>query len=242
MYKTQNQNHMNASAALMEEWIVVAKAENIERRKTDDAIRAVIRSNHLELNMDIPDAMTHCGEAPVACLSISSGVPSLQSLCRNIVCTKNVPLMMEKTPTVDACRMPNMDSLLQELHLSKKAKIEACTKPRLDFSVPWMVTKPENWNSLSSRVQRTLLSDFKNNVALVELGLLSENTIDLSYMDSNDDRAKKNPRKRKFDSHMPMFSPNDLDALIDELYAPLEEAINDIQIDISELVRLLTQQ
>ena len=236
---------MNASAALMEEWIGVAKAENMERRerrKTDDAIQAVIRSNHLELNMDIPDAMTHCGEAPVSCLNISPGIPSLQSLCRNIVCTKNVPLMMEKTPTVDACKMPNMDSLLQELHPSTKAKIEACTKPRLDFSVPWMVTKPKNWSSMSSRAQRTLLSDFKNNVALVELGLLSEDTIDLSYMDSNDDRAKKNGRKRKFDSHTTMFAPNDLDALIDELYAPLEEATDDMQIDISELDQLLTQQ
>lgn len=236
---------MNASAALMEEWIGVAKAENMERRerrKTDDAIRAVIRSNHLELNMDIPDAMTHCGEAPVACLYISPGIPSLQSLCRNTLCTKNVPLMMEKIPTVDACKMPNMDSLLQELQPSTKAKIEACTKPRLDFSVPWMVTKPKNWNSMSSRAQRTLLSDFKNNVALVELGLLSEDTIDLSYMDSNDDRVKKNPRKRKFDSHTTMFSLNDLDALIDELDAPLGEATDDMQINISELDRLITQQ
>jgi hypothetical protein len=214
---------MKASAALMEELVV----DNMERRKIDDAIRAAIRSNHLELNMNISHGMTHSGEAPVTCLSISSVVPSLQSLCRYVLCTNYEPLIIEKPPTVDACNMPNMDSLLQELKPTTKAQIEISTKPRLDFSVPWIVTKPENWNSMSSSTQRRLLSDFKNSVQLVELGLLSEDTIDLSYMDPNDDRAKKNPLKRKFDTHMPTFSLNDYDALIDELF----EATDDMQID-----------
>ena len=127
--------------------------DHMERRKTDDAIQAVIRSNHLELNMDIPTPTTHGGQVPVVCVSISTVIPSLQSLCRDILCTKNTCLMTENSPTVDVCNLPNMDDLLKDLQPSMRSKIEACTSGK--ELQKWFGDRTDSeWDELSQEQAR----------------------------------------------------------------------------------------
>lgn len=183
----------------------------------NDAIQAAIRSNHLELNMGIPYAATHCGLPPDVCVQHTVGVPSLQSLCRDFLCRNEVPLTRESAPSVDPASVLDVDDLLQDVPSAMRAKMEVCTTPHLDFSVPWMVTYPERWHLLSKRERRDMLCNFKNDVALVKLGLLSEDTVDLSYIDANDVRVRTNRRKRKI-YEQTLFSPDDLDFLLDELF------------------------
>ena len=54
---------------------------------------------------------------------------------------------------------------------------------------------PTNWSCMSVASRKQMLSDYVNNLALVKMGLLSGDTIDLSYLNVNDARG----RKRKFE-------------------------------------------
>ena len=100
----------------------------------NDAIQAAIRSNHLELNMGIPYAATHCGLPPDVCVQHTVGVPSLQSLCRDFLCRNEVPLTRESAPSVDPASVLDVDDLLQDVPSAMRAKMEVCTTPHLDFS------------------------------------------------------------------------------------------------------------
>lgn len=91
---------------------------------------------------------------------------------------------------------------------------------------------PTNWESIPHREQAALVSDFMNNVELVKLGLLSEDTLDLSFLSAMDPRAIASvgrPGARPKAAHFPApppFALHDLDAVFDVVFGKTGEVFH----------------
>lgn len=207
----------------MQQWIETVRTERQHKRAVDfDPVQASIRSNHMELNLQMPDI--HNGAPPPVNVAIGSHrheVPSLQSMCRYRLSINTVPLSGEGDAIVEPASVPGV---LRHLP-GGGDQMATCTPPRLGINVPCIITRPLGWHRMSAGWQHHYIENYGNNLALVRLGLLSEDDVDLQYLDPHDPRsgpAHKRQRRLLHGSD-PIYTERDLDRFVGEIVTEMED-------------------
>lgn len=179
-----------------------------------DVLQAVIRANHLEMNVRCISPIQN-GRHPLCDVFNPKGtVPTLQSLCTHQLCIQKNPLVGEGPARVECNSVPGIFHQVQVPDCTT-AKMEALSFSSIDESVDWVITMPLDWQAYSMPQRSGLINTYNNNLELIKLGLLTEAEVDLTYLDPQDTRATK--KKRKLGDIYPPYTEEDLGQFVDML-------------------------